>query len=60
MLEVRQIRSAVKISRRQKETLKGLGLNKIGAVARVPNSPASMGMINKVSHLVSWQETKAK
>jgi large subunit ribosomal protein L30 len=36
----------------QRETLKGLGLNKIGRRARVADTPANRGMIAKVAHLV--------
>jgi len=36
----------------QRETLKGLGLNKIGRRARLADTPAVRGMIAKVAHLV--------
>ena len=36
----------------QRDTLKGLGLNKIGRKASVVDSPANRGMIAKVAHLV--------
>jgi large subunit ribosomal protein L30 len=36
----------------QRETLKGLGLNKIGRQARVIDTPANRGMIKKVAHLL--------
>lgn len=36
----------------QRETLVGLGLNRIGRVNWVPDTPATRGMIDKVSHLV--------
>ena len=36
----------------QRETLKGLGLNKIGRRASVEDTPAVRGMIAKVAHLV--------
>ena len=36
----------------QRETLKGLGLNKIGRRSRVADTPANRGMIAKVAHLV--------
>jgi large subunit ribosomal protein L30 len=38
--------------RKQRQTLIGLGLNKIGRVAEVPNTRATWGMIEKVRHLV--------
>ena len=36
----------------QRETLIGLGLNKIGRVRDLPDTPMTRGMINKVRHLV--------
>jgi ribosomal protein L30 len=37
---------------KQRQTLIGLGLNRIGRVAEVPNTRATWGMIEKVRHLV--------
>jgi len=36
----------------QRQTLVGLGLNKIGRVKDLPDTPATHGMIRKVRHLV--------
>jgi large subunit ribosomal protein L30 len=36
----------------QRETLKGLGLNRIGRRSNVADTPANRGMIAKVAHLV--------
>ena len=36
----------------QRQTLIGLGLNKIGRVKELPDTPATRGMIYKVRHLV--------
>ena len=41
---------------RQRETLVGLKLNKIGRVAELVNSPQTRGMIAKVAHLVEVVE----
>ena len=35
-----------------RETLKGLGLNRIGRRSQVADTPANRGMIAKVAHLV--------
>jgi len=40
----------------QRETLKGLGLNRIGRKASVADTPANRGMIAKVAHLVRVME----
>jgi large subunit ribosomal protein L30 len=36
----------------QRQTLKGLGLNRIGRRSSVADTPANRGMIAKVAHLV--------
>ena len=36
----------------QRETLIGLGLNKIGRRRELPDTPQTRGMIRKVKHLV--------
>lgn len=40
-------------TKRQQETLKGLGLTKVNKTVVLKDTPAVKGMINKVSHLVS-------
>ena len=47
-----QVASAIGRPGSQRETLKGLGLNKIGRKANVADTPANRGMIAKVAHLV--------
>jgi large subunit ribosomal protein L30 len=51
-IEVEQVRSAIRRPGKQRLTLAGLGLGKMGRVRWVPDTPASRGMIAKVSHLV--------
>jgi large subunit ribosomal protein L30 len=36
----------------QRETLVGLGLNKIGRTRDLPDTPSTRGMIRKLRHLV--------
>jgi large subunit ribosomal protein L30 len=55
-IKVRQIGSPIRRRHDQRETLIGLGLNKIGRVAELPDTPASRGMVAKVSHLVRVEE----
>jgi large subunit ribosomal protein L30 len=50
---VTQTRSAIGRKPDQRQTLKGLGLNKINRTRVLEDTPAVRGMINKVSHLVS-------
>jgi large subunit ribosomal protein L30 len=51
-LKVEQIGSPIRRHHAQRETLIGLGLNRIGRIAAVPDTPATRGMIAKVKHLV--------
>ena len=49
---VEQIASPHRRPADQQQTLIGLGLNKIGRVKDVPDTPATRGMLRKVQHLV--------
>ena len=51
-LKVQQTGSAQRRHHTQRETLIGLGLNKIGRTRELPDNPATRGMITKVKHLV--------
>jgi large subunit ribosomal protein L30 len=51
-IKVQQVGSPIRREHTQRETLIGLGLNRIGRVAEVPNTAQSRGMISKVKHLV--------
>ena len=51
-IKVQQIGSALRRQHTQRETLVGLGLNKIGRQSDLPDNPMTRGMINKVKHLV--------
>ena len=53
---VRQIASAIGRAPDQKQTLVGLGLNKIGRERTLEDTPTVRGMINKVGHLVEIVE----
>jgi large subunit ribosomal protein L30 len=55
-LIITQTRSQIKCPKRQKDTLKALGLGRIGKRAEVEGTPQIRGMVNKVSHLVAVQE----
>ena len=51
-LKVQQIGSPKRRHHTQRETLVGLGLNKIGRVKDLPDNAMTRGMILKVKHLV--------
>ena len=51
-INVEQVGSPQRRHHDQRATLIGLGLNKIGRVKALPDTPATRGMIRKVQHLV--------
>jgi large subunit ribosomal protein L30 len=51
-ITLEQTASAIGRPSSQRETLKGLGLNRIGRRSQIVDSPANRGMIAKVAHLV--------
>ncbi|MDC6352610.1 50S ribosomal protein L30 [Zeaxanthinibacter sp. PT1] len=55
-IKVTQVKSGIKRPQNQKRTLEALGLRKIGQVVEHEDTPAILGMINKVKHLVSTEE----
>ena len=59
-ITVEQIRSAIRRPKDQEQTLIGLGLNRIGRVAELPDNPSTRGMIAKVAHLVRVHEGRNK
>ena len=57
-IKVKKVKSAINRTQRQKRTLAALGLKKIGQVVEHDATPNILGMVAKVSHLVSVEETK--
>jgi large subunit ribosomal protein L30 len=55
-VRVTQTASALGRKPGQKETLVGLGLNKIRATRELEDTPAIRGMIRKVAHLIKVEE----
>ena len=51
-VKVQQVKSVIGYDRRQRATMRGLGLRKIRQVVELEDTPAVRGMIDKVSHLV--------
>ncbi|GMN10920.1 50S ribosomal protein L30 [Croceitalea sp. MTPC9] len=56
-IKVKQLKSAIKRPQNQKRTLEALGLRKIGHVVEHEATPNILGMIKKVEHLVSTEES---
>src|SRR5215831_11039608 len=60
VLEIEQIGSPIRRHHSQRATLIGLGLNRIGRVANVPDTPETRGMLAKVKHLVRVVEGESR
>ena len=60
VIKVEQTGSPIRRRHDQRETLIGLGLNRIGRVAQVPDTPQIRGMIFKVRHLVRVVDAKGE
>lgn len=58
-LVIEQIGSPIRRPGKQRQTLIGLGLNKMHRRREVPDNPAVRGMIAKISHLVRIVEEPA-
>ena len=58
-VRVRLSRSEIGGTQRQRETLRGLGLRKIGDVRELEKTDAVLGMIDKVRHLLVVDEPGA-
>ncbi|MBE1236278.1 50S ribosomal protein L30 [Phaeovibrio sulfidiphilus] len=56
-VKVTQIGSPIGRPAYQRETLKGLGLNKMHRTRELEDTPAVRGMINTVAHLVRVEES---
>ena len=57
-LLITQIASCIGRKYDQKQTLVGLGLNKLRSSRVVDNNPEMYGMINKVKHLLKVEEIR--
>ena len=56
---VKQIGSPIRRPAIQRETLKGLGLNKMNRTRELEDTPSIRGMVAKIPHLVTIIEEKA-
>ncbi len=55
-IRVRLAKSRISTTIRQRETVRGLGLRKLGDVRELEKTPAVLGMVKKVAHLVKVEE----
>jgi large subunit ribosomal protein L30 len=49
---IRLVHSPIGTTKRVRQTLKGLGLGKVGSSRKLQRTPPVLGMIRRVSHLV--------
>jgi large subunit ribosomal protein L30 len=55
-VQVKLVHSPIGTKQRVRQTLKGLGLGKIGSSKRLPRTPQILGMIRRVAHLIEIKE----
>jgi large subunit ribosomal protein L30 len=55
-IRIRLVRSTIRALPNQRATVRSLGLRKIGSSTEQEASPAILGMVRTVSHLVSVEE----
>ena len=57
-LRVTQVKSAIGAKPKQRGTLRALGLGRIGQSNTLPDRPEIRGMLHKVPHLVTVEESE--
>ena len=55
-LKITQIKSKISEKQNQRDTLRSLGLRRIGAVVVRPDNAQNRGYVNTVAHLVQVEE----
>jgi large subunit ribosomal protein L30 len=55
-VRVTQVRSQIGFDRRQRATLRGLGIRRMHQTVELEDTPQVRGMIRKVEHLVKVEE----
>lgn len=60
MLRITWRKSAIGYGADQKETIRRLGLRRLGQTVEHPDSPTLRGMISRVTHLVDVGEGESK
>ncbi len=58
-LRITLVRSPIGAPKRQKRTVKALGLRKLRQTVERPDNPAIRGMLEKIAHLVEFEEIEA-
>ncbi len=58
MLKIKMVRSEIGRPEKQRKILRGMGLNKLNSCVTLVDTPQIRGMVQKVIHLVSMEESK--
>ncbi len=56
MVKITQVKSSIGQTKKQKDTLKALGLRGIRKSVEIELNPQLKGMVDKVSHLITIEE----
>ncbi len=59
-LRITWVKSSIGYSRRQKGTIRALGLRHLGDVVEQADTPVIRGMLDKVIHLIQVEEIEGK
>lgn len=59
-LRITWVKSAIGRSKRQKQTIRALGLRRLNQTVERPDTHDIRGMINSVSHLVAVEEVSVR
>ena len=58
-IKVKLVRGLAGCPEKHRAIVAGLGLKKIDSTKVLPDTPQTMGMIDKVSYLVTWERVDA-
>lgn len=55
-IKIQLVKSAIRRTQRQKDTVKALGFKKLNQIIEKENTPQIQGMVSKIPHLVKVVE----
>lgn len=55
-MKITQVKSLIGRTQKQKDTMKSLGFRKINHTVEIETSPAVLGMVKKISHLIRVED----
>ncbi len=58
-IQVKLVRGLSRVPEPQRIVVRGLGLKKTNSTKLLPDTPQTLGMIAKVSYLVTWERVDA-